>query len=166
MLTPRQAAAADIPGIWEVRYSVTENTLQPGLISDEEVREAIEDTGCGWVVEDRGRIEAFAVGNGRTGNVWALFVRPESQGRGFGTALHAVMIEWFLTQDIDRLWLSTGADTRAREFYHKHGWLCVGPCGNDEVRYERPNSCAAGSGLRECDGQWMSPRVQNAHEAS
>jgi hypothetical protein len=44
----RQATAADIPGIWEVRYSVTENTLTPGRISDEEVRESIEDTGCGW----------------------------------------------------------------------------------------------------------------------
>ncbi|WP_291916623.1 GNAT family N-acetyltransferase [Limnohabitans sp.] len=136
----RQATAADIPGIWEVRYSVTENTLTPGRISDEEVRESIEDTGCGWVIEEAGRIEAFAVGIAKTGNVWALFVRPDAQGRGHGTRLHAAMIEWFRKQPIDRLWLSTGTTTKAREFYDKNGWACVGPYGSDEVRYERANA--------------------------
>ena len=136
----RQATAADIPGIWEVRYSVTENTHTPGRISDEEVRGSIEDTGCGWVIEEAGRIEAFAVGIAKTGNVWALFVRPDSQGRGHGTRLHAAMIEWFRKQPIDRLWLSTGTTTKAREFYDKNGWACVGPYGSDEVRYERANA--------------------------
>ena len=70
----RQAVAADIPGIWEVRYSVTENTLTPGRISDQELLEAIEDTGRGWVIEDQGRIQAFAIGNAATGNIWALFL--------------------------------------------------------------------------------------------
>lgn len=136
----RQAVAADIPGIWEVRYSVTENTLTPGRISDEHVRAAIEDAGRGWVIEEDERIEAFAVGNGETGQVWALFVKPAAQGRGFGTKLHAAMLEWFQTQNIDRIWLSTGKDTRARQFYDKNGWVCVGPYGTDEVRYERPNT--------------------------
>ena len=35
-----------MPGLWEVRYSVTENTLTPGRISDEELLRAIEDDGC------------------------------------------------------------------------------------------------------------------------
>jgi GNAT superfamily N-acetyltransferase len=136
----RQATAVDIPGIWEVRYSVTENTLTPGRISDEEVRASIENTGCGWVIEEAGRIEAFAVGIAKTGNVWALFVRPDAQGRSHGTRLHAAMIEWFRKQLIDRLWLSTGTTTKAREFYDKIGWECVGPHGSDEVRYERANA--------------------------
>jgi GNAT superfamily N-acetyltransferase len=135
----RQALVSDIPGIWGVRYAVAENTLTPGRISDEEVRAAIEDSGRGWVIDVGGKIAAFAVGNGETGNVWALFVKPEFQGQGFGTALHSVMIEWFRTQAIDRLWLSTGMDTQARKFYEKHGWECVGPYGSNELRYERVN---------------------------
>ena len=135
----RKAAAADLPAMWEVRYAVTENTLAPGRISDDEFLEAIERTGVGWVIEVDGRIEAFAVGNGQTGNVWALFVKPEAQGCGHGTALHTAMIDWFRGQGVDRLWLSTGRDTKARHFYDKHGWTCVGPYGPDEVRYERPN---------------------------
>ena len=140
MSTLRRAVVSDIPGIWEVRYSVSENALTPGRISDEDVRVSIEETGRGWVIEESGRIVAFAVGNAETGNVWALFVKPEAQGRGYGTRLHAAMIEWFRLQDVERLWLSTGTDTKARTFYEKNGWVCVGPCGVDEVRYERPNA--------------------------
>ena len=141
----RQAVAADIPGIWEVRYSVAENTLPPGRLSDEDVRESIEDTGRGWVIEEGGQIQAFAVGNAKTGNVWALFVKPEAQGRGHGSRLHAEMIEWFQAQAVDKLWLSTGADTKARAFYEGHGWVCVGPYGADEVKYERLNSSSTGT---------------------
>ena len=139
MPTLRRALVSDIPGIWEVRYSVAENALTAGCISDEDVRVAIEETGRGWVIEESGRIVAFAVGNAETGNVWALFVKPEAQGRGYGTRLHAAMIDWFRLQDVERLWLSTGTDTKARTFYEKNGWVCVGPYGVNEVRYERPN---------------------------
>lgn len=140
MSTLRQAVVADIPGIWDVRYSVVENTLTPGRITDEDVRVSIEETGRGWVIEDDGKIVAFAVGNAETGNVWALFVRPEAQGKGYGTRLHSAMIDWFRGQSIGKLWLSTGTDTKARKFYEKNGWVCVGPYGVDEVKYEQPNA--------------------------
>lgn len=135
----RTAVIEDLPGIWEVRYSVTENTLAPGRISDEDLRVAIEQTGRGWVVEDQTMILGFAVGNAETGNVWALFVRPEAQGRGLGTRLHEAMISWFRGQSLSSLWLSTGIDTKARQFYERNGWICTGPHGDSELRYERPN---------------------------
>jgi len=128
-----------MPGIWNVRYAVTENTLTRGRISDEDLRESIEDTGRGWVIDVDGVIEGFAIGNARTGNVWALFVDPKAQGKGYGSMLHDTMIVWFRTQPVDTLWLSTGITTRARVFYERHGWTCVGPYGSDEVRYERSN---------------------------
>lgn len=139
----RQATSADMPAIWAVRYAVTENTLAPGRISDEELRAALEDTGRGWVVESAGRVEGFAIGIGRTGQVWALFVRPEAQGCGHGSRLHAALLAWFRAQPADRLWLTTGTHTRARAFYEKHGWHCVGASGADEVRYERSNHRSA-----------------------
>ncbi len=49
----RPATRADIPAIFDVRYAVRENTLRPGVISGEDVRRMIEDSGRGWVV-DRG----------------------------------------------------------------------------------------------------------------
>lgn len=87
----RTAVRDDLPGLWEVRYSVGENTLTPGRISDEELRHSIEEGGCGWVAEEDGRIIGFAIGL-LSGNVWALFVRPESEGRGIGSGLHALML--------------------------------------------------------------------------
>ena len=47
----RQATIADIPNIWDVRQSVTENTLTRDRLSDEGVRREIEDTGRGWVID-------------------------------------------------------------------------------------------------------------------
>jgi GNAT superfamily N-acetyltransferase len=132
----RQAVAKDLPSLWQVRYAVTENTLAPGRISDTELLESIDKTGRGWVVEINNRIDGFAIGNALTGNVWALFVRPECQGLGYGTALHSVMLDWFAKQPLHRLWLSTGVKTKARQFYEKNGWVCTGPYGDEEVRYE------------------------------
>lgn len=135
----RPAVAADLPGLWDVRYAVAENTLTPGRISDEELRASIEDAGRGWVIEEDGRIVAFAIGIAATGNVWALFVHPSAQGQGHGRRLHAAMLAWFATLPLDTLWLSTGTQTRARQFYDALGWTCVGPYGLSEVRYERRN---------------------------
>jgi hypothetical protein len=50
------------------------------------------------------------------------------------------MLSWFLTQPVQRLWLSTGAATRALAFYGARGWHINGPYGADEVRLERPNA--------------------------
>lgn len=135
----RPALREDMPALWDVRYSVTENTLAPGRISDEELRRSIEDDGRGWVAEDDGRIVGFAIGL-RSGNVWALFVRPEDAGLGTGSALHEQMLQWFALQPLERLWLSTGVNTSARGFYEARGWQYAGPYGPDEVRLERLNT--------------------------
>lgn len=135
----RPATPLDLPGIWEVRYAVTENTLTPGRISDQEVLDYIEGDGRSWVVEHDGRIEAFAMGHATTGQVWAMFVRPQAQGRGYGSQLHRALLDWFATQPVATLWLSTDSNSRARRFYELHGWHCTGPCGEAEVRYERVN---------------------------
>lgn len=135
----RPADRSDLPGLWEVRYAVTENTLTPGRITDEALCHSIEEGGCGWVAEEDGRIVGFAIGL-LSGNVWALFVLPEAEGRGIGSALHAEMLAWFSHQRLDRLWLSTGTDTRARAFYEARGWQYAGPYGTDEVRLERRNA--------------------------
>ena len=138
LYTIRPATRQDMPGLWEVRYSVRENTLTPGRISDAELRRNIEHDGRGWVAEQGGRILGFVIGL-NTGSVWALFVRPEYEGRGIATRLQAAMLEWYERQPIDRLWLTTGTHTRARRFYETHGWQYAGLCGDDDVRFERAN---------------------------
>jgi GNAT superfamily N-acetyltransferase len=132
----RQAAASDIAGIQRVRQSVRENRLVSTVITDDDVREAIEDTGRGWVIESRGEVVAFAVGNAKSGNIWALFVHPDHEGRGHGRRLHDVMVGWLWSQGLDRLWLTTEPGTRAQTFYEAAGWRLVGLTNRGELRYE------------------------------
>lgn len=135
----REATRADIPALWDVRYAVRENTLTPGRLSDEDVRREIEDTGKGWVIEEAGRIQGFAIANSRSGNIWALFLRPEAEGRGLGARLHEAMLAWLRTQPVPLLWLTTGTGTRACGFYERMGWRRIGPVDGGEIRYERDN---------------------------
>jgi GNAT superfamily N-acetyltransferase len=133
----REALRADIPALERVRYAVTENTLRRGLISAEDIRREIEDTGRGWVIESRADgVVAFAIGNAQSRNVWALFCAPGFQCRGHGGRLHAAMTDWLWTKGLERLWLTTGRTTRARAFYERRGWTLVGDAPHDQVRYE------------------------------
>ena len=91
------------------------------------------------MAEADGRVLGFAIGL-NTGNVWALFVRPEAEGRGIGSALHAAMLDWFATQPLDTLWLGTDPRSRAYGFYLAHDWLPVGRQDGEDVRLERANS--------------------------
>ncbi len=125
-----------------MRYAVVENTLTPGRIGDAEVVAQIETTGRGWVLEEGGEIVAFAIGNAAEANIWALFVAPEAQGRGHGGRLHDKMVAWLWSRGLATMWLSTGADTRARAFYERRGWRCTGPYGRDEVRLALANPAA------------------------
>ena len=132
----RTAVAADIPAIQSVRAAVKENRLVSTVITDEDVRTAIEETGRGWVVEEDGEVVAFAIGNAATGNIWALFVHPEHEGRGYGRQLHDTMVDWLWTTGLQRLCLTTEPGTRAQRFYDAAGWQLTGTTVDGELRYE------------------------------
>jgi putative hydrolase of HD superfamily len=132
----RQAVAADIPGIQHVRRVVRENRLVSIVISDEQVRAAIEDTGRGWVVESASEVVAFAIGNASDGNIWALFVHPDHERQGHGRRLHDTMVGWLWSRGLERLWLTTAPGTRAQSFYEAGGWKQVPNVDPRELRYE------------------------------
>ena len=134
----RAARASDIRAIHRVRASVNENRLVSTIITDEHVRTAIEDTGRGWVVEQDGEVVAFAIGNAVTGNIWALFVHADNEGRGYGRQLHDTMVSWLWAAGLDRLWLTTEPGTRAQRFYEAAGWRLIGTTDRGELRYELP----------------------------
>jgi GNAT superfamily N-acetyltransferase len=135
-LTIRQATMADADELWRIRYAVTENTLTPGYLTDEDLREALEDTGRGWVSMTGGRITGFAIGIATTANIWALFIDPPWQGLGHGARLHDVMVDWLFAQGLELLWLDTGVETKARRFYEARGWQDTGVADEWGRRYE------------------------------
>ena len=103
----RQATIADIAAMHRVRLSVHENRLVFSLISESDFREHLEKLGRGWVVEIEGKIIGFAIANATNGNVWALFVHPDHERRGYGRQLHDVMVSWLWEQGVPKLWLTT-----------------------------------------------------------
>jgi GNAT superfamily N-acetyltransferase len=141
----RQAARADLPALHRIRKAVRENMLTSSVITDEQIIEEIEKTGRGWVIEDEGNVVAFAIGNRETASVWALFVEPGHEGRGYGRRLHDIMVEWLFEQGLERIWLSTDPGTRAQRFYETAGWslIRVLPDGANYYELER----AAGDAL-------------------
>jgi GNAT superfamily N-acetyltransferase len=112
------------------------------VITEAETLEAIERTGRGWVVELHGHIVGFAVVNAQDGNVWALFMDPAHERRGYGRRLHDEMLEWSWAQGLGRLWLSTEPGTRAERFYETAGWTNLGRTDKGEVHFMMQNPSA------------------------
>lgn len=132
----RQATRADIGDMHRIRMAVTENRLVTTTLGEADYIEAIERTGRGWVLESVDGIHAFAVGNAADSSIWALFVDPRHEGKGYGRQLHDTMVKWLRDSGCDRLWLTTDPDTRAAGFYAAAGWRRVGPASHGEIRYE------------------------------
>lgn len=134
--TLRQAFAADVPAMHRVRMSVRENRLVSTAITEADYRQAIAGSGCGWVVEVGGQVVGFAIGNRITGNIWALFVDPDHEHRGYGRKLHDEMVAWLWSQGLQRLWLTTETGTRAEGFYLRAGWTPMGTTERGDLQFE------------------------------
>lgn len=106
----RQAALSDLPGLFRVRYAVSENRLSSLTIPDEQVTEAVGGTGRGWVVELDGLIVAFAIGDALSGSIWELFVDPPYRGQGYGRRLYETVVEWLWAEGHDRVELDAQAE--------------------------------------------------------
>jgi len=132
----RSARRVDIPGMHRVRMSVQENRLVSTRLTDADYIEYIESRGRGWVIELDGTIVAFAVGDSADASIWALFVEPGFEGRGFGRQLHDEMVNWLWQQGHERLWLTTDPGTRAQRFYEAAGWRIVRSGTHGDVRLE------------------------------
>lgn len=141
----RTATRADIPALFDVRTSVRENHLDLARLAERGVtpRSIAGMLASGdaraWVVEDAGRIVGFSMADARTGTVFALFVRPDAEGRGVGHALLGAAERWLFDAGWETIWLQTGEDPRIRAhgFYRAHGWRQVGPADHGDVRYEK-----------------------------
>ena len=133
----REARVEDIPQIQIVRHSVKENVLSnPALVTDQDCKEYMTQRGKGWVCETGDEIIGFAIVDLKDRNVWALFLKPEYEGKGMGKTLHRMMMDWYFAQTKTTIWLATGFDTRAVQFYRMQGWEEVGLHGKNEIRFE------------------------------
>ncbi|HEY0679055.1 MAG TPA: GNAT family N-acetyltransferase [Chitinophagaceae bacterium] len=136
-MTFREAQLSDIKQLYEVRLSVKENVLpDPGFITEREYEKYLTHFGKGWLCEIDGQVAGFAIIGLSQRNVWALFVRPEHEGKGIGRKLHDIMLEWYFNQTNETVWLGTGPNTRAEIFYRAAGWKETAKRPNGELKFE------------------------------
>ncbi|RYU76705.1 GNAT family N-acetyltransferase [Hymenobacter persicinus] len=135
----REALVADIPQLMEVRVAVRENRLSdPARVPYEAYVDYLTRRGRGWLAEDAaGRVAGFAIADVQDHSIWALFVHPDYEGQGLGSALHDRMLSWYFRQTPHPVWLSTAPGTRAEAFYRHQGWQETGRTKSGEVRFER-----------------------------
>jgi GNAT superfamily N-acetyltransferase len=133
----REAKIDDIKQIQFVRNSVKENTLSnPDLVTDQDCEEFLTQRGKGWVCEINDKIVGFAIADLKEDNIWALLLHPEFEGKGIGTRLHEIMLDWYFLNGKENVWLGTSPDTRAEKFYRKAGWTQNGLYGKKELKFE------------------------------
>ncbi|RNI28386.1 GNAT family N-acetyltransferase [Rufibacter immobilis] len=133
----REANINDIQQIQLVRHSVKENILSnPDLVTDDHCKEFLTQRGKGWVCEIDSLIVGFAIADLKDNNIWALFLKPEVEGKGIGRQLHELMLDWYFSQGKEKVWLGTSPGTRAEKFYRKMGWTETGLHGDREIKFE------------------------------
>jgi GNAT superfamily N-acetyltransferase len=145
MITIRQAKHSDVEAIERVRALVRENRLSTP-IPRTRVLAALDERGRGWVAESNGEVVGFSMADAVDSAIWALFLLPEWEGRGLGSALLEQAVRWLCGRGHAAIWLSTSPGTRAEGFYEHLGWTRTGRTQSGEIRFEL--RCTAG-GERE-----------------
>ena len=137
----REANATDMPGISIVRLSVSENALSVEQLKERGITNASVAASLlthrkGWVAEQDGRIVAFSMADRADWSIFALFVLPGYEQRGLGSRLLDLALRWLWDNGAERVWLSTGPQTRASRFYVMRGWVCTGHEARGDLRFE------------------------------
>jgi GNAT superfamily N-acetyltransferase len=129
----RLARESDIAEIMELRLNVRENRLSdPSRVTSEDVLRFIRE-GEIWVWEEGGRILGFSAGDERDGSIFALFVRPQAEGRGIGRAVFQRACDSLRRAGHRAMFLTTDPGTRAERFYRAAGWRETGRNPQGEI---------------------------------
>ena len=94
----------------------------PDRVIDLDCLNYLENRGKGWVAIIEKAVIGFAIVDLEGHSVWALFLFPEYENKGFGKKLHTIMMDWYFSHTRESIWLKTAPNTRAETFYNKNGW--------------------------------------------
>jgi GNAT superfamily N-acetyltransferase len=126
----REITKDDVPDLFAVRVATHENRLTREElaslgITEESVKEKLDESFKGWLYEVDGKVVGFAIGDKATGELWVIAVLPEYVGKGIGSRLLIAVENWLRAEGCAWLWLTTDVDTglKAYSFYRRHSWL-------------------------------------------
>ena len=150
----RPAIKSDVDAVFAIRLKVRENALTPAELAARGItKTAWHDwfkEGYGiWVAQMGDDIAGFAIAVPKEATLWALFIDPDFEGRGVGSALLKTAEDWLFDQGCPEISLTTDANpnVRAHGFYERHGWILTGDADGGQVEYVK-------SGANGADGFW------------
>jgi GNAT superfamily N-acetyltransferase len=121
-----------------LRLSVRENRLSdPSRVTPADYERYLAKPGTSWVAEDEPGVVGFAIADLPSRSIWALFVRPDFEGRGVGRALLQHVTQSLEAIGPGTIHLSTEAGTRAERVYAAAGWNRAGRLPNGEIHFTR-----------------------------
>jgi GNAT superfamily N-acetyltransferase len=144
-LTLRPATVVDVPTLFAIRTGVRENhmnleELALAGVTPESVVDLIRSgSAATWIGLWDGEPAAFAMARADRGDVFALFVLPEMEGRGLGGALLSAAEAWLASRGVGTAWLLTGGEPglKAARFYAAQGWLAKGRQPDGQIRFSK-----------------------------
>lgn len=134
----RPAESTDVPALFHIRTSVRENHLSreqlAGLgITEASIAKMISSAPCAWVAVSGDDVVAFSMIDIAEGALFAAFVLPSHEGRGFGAQL-VCAAENELFKHHSEIWLETAEESRAAGFYRHLGWGNELRVGDGQIR--------------------------------
>lgn len=139
----REARVEDIETLFEIRCSVRENHLsreelaEMGITSQALVDVILQGESV-WVACDEERMLGFAMVDADNGELFALFVRPDCEGRGVGARLLALAEARLFRDHAVACLITDGREQmRAFGFYLRAGWRVVRAEEGGDVRMEK-----------------------------
>jgi GNAT superfamily N-acetyltransferase len=138
----RPLTPADIPAVFEIRTAVSENAISMERLAEVGITPAsvlvsLGKTRRGWVTENEdGMVVAFVMVELEKRSVLGLFTRPGWENRGCGTTLIRAACDCLFELGAQAIWLTTGSDTPAADFYRRRGWRAADGPTPTELRFE------------------------------
>lgn len=121
-----------LPYFYEIRFSVKENLPHNHQIQYLTRENALSDInqGGGWIcrIDDNYVGCCFGVFIPHA-LIGGLFVKPEYQSKGIGSALLELVTNWFSEKGVNEITLTTDIGSKAESFYKHKNW---NDCGVDE----------------------------------
>lgn len=141
----RPAAIADIPTLFAIRTAVRENHMSmselaaAGVTPDAVAELLTSGDAAAWIGLCEGKPSGFSMVRLGEGDVFALFVLPDAEGRGLGSLLLAEAEKWLAFCGVETAWLLTGGEPglRAASFYASRGWRLAGRERDGQLRFTK-----------------------------
>lgn len=122
----RPAVPADLPMLYDIRFSVEENReANTAVIPVSRVLPVLKEGGS-FLCLDGDWPVGFAMASFELGELFGLFLRPGYQGQGLGRRLLELAVGWMRDRGASGMRLVTDPGTRAERLYRAAGWQVTG----------------------------------------